>query len=784
MTPEALLETVAAYNPRADLDLISRAFQTAASAHRGQSRASGEPYVTHPLAVAEILAHMRLDDATIVAALLHDVVEDTGYGLDRLRSVFGDEIAMLVDGLTKINQLRLVTKRAEQAENFRKLLLAITTDLRVLLVKLADRLHNMRTLDGLRDDKRQRISLETAEIYAPLAGRMGIQWLREELEELAFPWIEPEAHAMITSRLGEIFSSNADLLSLVEADLNEKLAQGGIRATISGRRKRAYSIFRKMQRRQISFDQLSDIYGFRVIVAEPGDCYQALGVVHMTWPAVMARFKDYISTPKTNGYKSIHTTVVGPGKQRVELQIRTDRMHELAQYGVAAHALYKDAPVSTDVRGSAEAQSEPTTADEVPPASPFSGWEAYDWLRRHVQTLLEGDNPEEFFEHTKLELFQDQVFCFTPKGRLITLPLGATPIDFAYAVHSEIGDACVGAKVNGHQQALSLPLRTGDEVRIITAKDHTPPLAYERMAVTGRARSAIRRAAREHMRQQWTGLGHAILEREFERREKPFAKKMLKAALNHLSQTSADEVLTAVGRGELLAADVFRAVYPKETVSEPAPPERIQRNSHIPPADKGWFSLPKIGWLKFKVAPTNTSAREGAKALTARGVPIRGVASGQTVHVADGVVPGERIVGIIMPGEGIRVYPIDSPELRDFDDISNDRWIDVTWDFEGGETVDRHRASIVVETLNEPGSLADIARLIADNDGNIDTVDMTRRAHDFTTMRIDLEVWDIKHLTAIMKGIRLLSAVHSVERYHPEPGAAAAIGQKSTVHLS
>ncbi|MEL6746555.1 MAG: bifunctional (p)ppGpp synthetase/guanosine-3',5'-bis(diphosphate) 3'-pyrophosphohydrolase [Pseudomonadota bacterium] len=752
MSYQALVEAVRLYNPQSDGDLIRRAFETAASAHRGQTRSSGEPYITHPLAVAEILAQMHLGDATIAAALLHDVVEDTGLGLDVIEERFGGEIAVLVDGLTKIKRLRLATKRAAQAENFRKLLLAITTDLRVLLIKLADRLHNMRTINHVPVHKRTRISTETVEIYAPLAGRMGMQWLREELEHLSFPAVDPSAHEMISTRLAEIFESNSDLLDEVQLELEELFQRQGIAASVTGRAKQPYSIYRKMQRRQVSFDQLSDIYGFRAIVADVDTCYRALGHVHTTWPAVPERFKDYISTPKSNGYRSLHTTVVGPGKQRVELQLRTKEMQELAEYGVAAHTLYKEpGDPGSRARGRVDGNE-------------YTGWHAYDWLRRHVQSLLEGDNPEELLEHTRLELFQDQVFCFSPKGRLIALPLGATPIDFAYAVHSDIGDNCVGARINGNPAPLNQPLRTGDEVRIVTTPDFATPLAYENLAVTGRARSAIRRAARARMRDQYVGLGVALLEATFERRKKVFSRKLLKPALSRLSQTSADEVLTAVGRNELAASDVFKAVYPEEQAPEPTQPQRQNPNSHVPPAEKGWFSLPSVSWLKFKVSGSGPNPRDGARALTDRGVPIRGVNGAYPVRLAEGVVPGERVVGIIKPGEGLVVYPIDSPELGAFDGIDNDRWIDVTWDLEGQERAQRHGVTLILEVLNEPGSLAEIARVMGDNDGNIDLVQMLRRAHDFTTMQIDLEVWDLKHLTGIIKEVRALPSVHTVER--------------------
>ena len=449
-----LVERVLNYDPKADEALLNRAYVYAMKAHGNQMRASGDPYFSHPLEVAAILTDLKLDDATIATALLHDVIEDTEATRTEIDQLFGPEIGALVDGLTKIKRLDLVSKKAEQAENFRKLLVAISSDIRVLLVKLADRLHNMRTLEHVKPEARRRASEETLEIYAPLAGRMGMQALREELESLAFKWLHPEAYKAVMDRLIQLRDRNQGLVDEIGRGLREKLGEMNVKAEVSGREKKAYSIWRKMENRQISLEQLSDIYGFRVIVDGIDDCYRVLGVVHTTWRAVPGRFKDYVSTPKQNGYRSLHTTIVGPRHQRVELQIRTTRMHHIAEYGVAAHVLYKDKVPAAGTGNGAGAPAPLDLSKDGP----------YVWLRRLVDTLLEGDNPEEFLEHTKLELFQDQVFCFTPKGRLIALPRGATPIDFAYAVHTDIGNRCVGANINGRQMPLTTQLRNGDEV--------------------------------------------------------------------------------------------------------------------------------------------------------------------------------------------------------------------------------------------------------------------------------------------------------------------------------
>ncbi|HEV7873185.1 MAG TPA: bifunctional (p)ppGpp synthetase/guanosine-3',5'-bis(diphosphate) 3'-pyrophosphohydrolase, partial [Enterovirga sp.] len=464
-----LVERVKRYDPSADETLLNRAYVYAMMAHGSQTRASGDPFVAHPLEVAGILTDLRLDAATIVAAVLHDTVEDTAATLEEINRTFGPEIGSLVDGLTKIKRLDLVSKQAAQGENFRKLLLAIAADLRVLLVKLADRLHNMRTLHFMPPDKRKRIAQETLDIYAPLAGRMGIQEMRNELEDLAFKNLNQEAYETIRRRLEDLSSRSERLVEEVETDLKRKLAARGVESQVTGRQKSPYSIWRKMERKSVAFEQLSDVFGFRVIVDRLEDCYQALGVVHTAWPMVPGRFKDYISTPKQNDYRSLHTTVIGPGRQRVELQIRTADMEDVAEYGIAAHALYKEGAGNGSALG-AESR-------------------AYQWLRRTVDLLAEGDSPEEFLEHTKLELFHDQVFCFTPKGRLIALPRGATAIDFAYAVHTNVGNSAVGAKINGVMSPLFNELQNGDEVEIVRADGQIPPPAWESLAVTGKARA-------------------------------------------------------------------------------------------------------------------------------------------------------------------------------------------------------------------------------------------------------------------------------------------------------
>jgi guanosine-3',5'-bis(diphosphate) 3'-pyrophosphohydrolase len=716
-----LVERVRSYNPDTDEDLLNRAYVYAMKAHGAQTRASGDPYFSHPLEVAAILTDLKLDDATIVAALLHDTIEDTEATRAEIDNIFGHEIGALVEGLTKLKRLELVSREAKQAENLRKLLLAIADDVRVLLIKLADRLHNMRTLEFVPPASRRRIAEETLDIYAPLAGRMGMQEMREELEDLAFNTLDPEAHDVVMQRLDAMADRNRNLIGEIESQLTRNLQKNGMTARVYGRRKQPFSIWTKMERKSIGFEQLSDIFGFRVVLDSVESCYRALGIVHTTWPVVPGRFKDYISTPKQNDYRSIHSTVIGPGNQRVELQIRTEEMDRVAEFGIAAHAFYKDGTGSPTERLKRESN-------------------AFAWLRHTIGILSESANPEEFLEHTKLELFHDQVFCFTPKGKLIALPRKATVIDFAYAVHTDVGNSAVGCKINGKFAPLSSELQNGDQVEVLTSKAQSaPPSAWEALARTGKARAAIRRATRTAMRDQYAGLGRRIVERLFLRAKIEYADDKLKGALPRLARSSIDEVMASVGRGDLKASDVARAMYPdyKE--------ERAGR-----------FGAKKGAPTKVKSPP------DAARSTSA--IPIRGINSDLPIKFAPngGAVPGDRIVGIVSPGEGITIYPIQSPALREFEE-EPERWLDVRWDVDDS-TPQRFPARIVVDNVNEPGSLAQIATVIAEHDGNIDNIHMSRRSPDFTELTIDLEVYDLKHLSAIIAQLRAKAVVARVER--------------------
>ena len=719
-----LVEKVRSYNPDTDEDLLNRAYVYAMKAHGAQTRASGDPYFSHPLEVAAILTDLKLDDATIVAALLHDTIEDTEATRAEIDQVFGHEIGSLVEGLTKLKRLELVSREAKQAENLRKLLLAIADDVRVLLIKLADRLHNMRTLEFVPPASRRRIAEETLDIYAPLAGRMGMQEMREELEDLSFRSIDPEAYAVVKQRLDGLAERNRNLIGEIESQLQKNLQKNGVVAHVYGRRKKPFSIWTKMERKSVGFEQLSDIFGFRVVLDSVEACYHALGVVHTTWPVVPGRFKDYISTPKQNDYRSIHTTVIGPGNQRVELQIRTEEMDRIAEFGIAAHAFYKDGVGSPTELLKRESN-------------------AFAWLRHTIGMLSESANPEEFLEHTKLELFHDQVFCFTPRGKLIALPRHANVIDFAYAVHTDVGNSAVGCKINGKFAPLSSELTNGDEVEVLTSEAQSaPPSAWETLAVTGRARAAIRRATRTAVRDQYAGLGRRIVERLFARAKIDYADDKLKGALPRLARTSIEDVMASVGRGELKASDVARAMYPdyKE--------ERVAR-----------YGLKKGLADKLKQAQPHHPSRATAV------IPVGGTGKADLpIKFAPngGAVPGDRIVGIVTPGEGITIYPIQAPALKDFED-EPERWLDVRWDIDE-TTPQRFPARIRVDNVNEPGSLAQVATVLAEHDGNIDNISMYRRSPDFTELTIDLEVYDLKHLSAIIAQLRAKAVVARVER--------------------
>ncbi len=707
-----LVERVKSYDPGADEGALNRAYVFAMKAHGAQTRASGDPYFSHPLEVAGILTDLKLDDNSIITALLHDVVEDTDITLEEIDRVFGKEIGRLVDGVTKLTRLELQSEQTHHAENFRKLVLAMSEDIRVLLVKLADRLHNMRTLQHIAsEDKRRRIARETMDIYAPLAERIGMQRFKDELENLAFQELNTDAYKSILKRLEFLKKEDVDVPQKIVDELRRVLAEAGVEACISGRVKTPYSVWRKMQRYNLGFEQLSDIMAFRVVVGTITECYRALGELHSSYPVVPGRFKDYISTAKPNGYRSLHTGLIGPERQRIEVQIRTTEMHEIAELGVAAHWKYKAGADHVDGR-------------------------QYRWLRELLDILEQASNPEEFLEHTKLEMFQDQVFCFTPKGDLIALPRGATPVDFAYAVHSEVGNSTVGAKVNGRMVPLRNQLRNGDQVEIITSKAQNPSPDWEAFVVSGKAKAGIRRFVRQEQRHQYAELGRQMLEKSFRQGKHAFTEKALHGVLKKFTKDSVSDLYAAVGQGHLTAREVLVAVFPQTTV-------RKRLESVLPS-------------LKPRGRAARPATKDGA-------VPLKGLIPGMAVHFAHCChpLPGDRIVGIVTTGKGVTVHTIDCETLANFQDTP-ERWVDIAWDASDGETPHLGRLHLVV--ANEPGSLGSLSTVIGKNQGNISNLKITSRSTDFFEMLIDVEVTDLKHLGDIIAALRATPVITSVER--------------------
>ena len=707
-----LVERVQAYDAGADRDLIDRAYVFSKEAHGSQKRESGDAYFSHPVEVAAIVAQMRLDGATVATALLHDTVEDTLATLEDIETQFGPEIARLVDGVTKLSRLEMPSDRSMQAENFRKLLLAMSNDIRVLLVKLADRLHNMQTLQHVRAaEKRKRIAIETMEIYVPLAERIGMQQMKEELEDCAFAELNPDAWGSLHKRLEFLRARGGDLVARITDELSRTIAEGGIEAHVTGREKKAYSIWRKMERKNISFEQLSDIMAFRVTVERVADCYAALGTVHGAYPMIPGRFKDFISVPKLNNYRALHTTVIGPERKRIEVQICDREMLAIADYGVAAHWQYKQQREHTD--GS-----------------------QYRWIRELLEILEHAPTPEEFLENTKLEMFQDEVFCFSPRGDLIVLPRGATPVDFAYAVHTEIGDTCVGAKVNGRLAPLRTQLVNGDQVEIVRSSGQTPSPTWENLVVTGKARSAIRRFARNQERSQYLELGKSIVDKALGRAGRAPAEGELEAVLESFRCKTVDDLYVGVGNGTHTAHDVLDALLGGE--------QRLGRAGRV---------------LSFVRTHTRLSRPSEDDA-----VPIRGLIPGVAVHFGDCChpLPGERIVGISTSGKGVIIHTIDCDTLETVSDAP-ERWLDVAWDPQS-VAASVHAGRIRALVANQPGSLSIMTTVIANNDGNISNLKILDRSEGFFEFQVDIEVRDLKHLTGILAALRSETAIASVKR--------------------
>ena len=682
--------------------------------HGSQLRASGDPYFAHPIQVAGILTDYKLDTASIVTALLHDVVEDTSATRDDIADMFGEEVASLVEGVTKLSRLELQAEHTRQAENLRKFILAISKDVRVLLVKLADRLHNMRTLKYVKPEKRERISRETLEVYAPLGRSIGIHSIASELEELAFEHLNPTARTAIERRLEALKLEHGRAIDGVSREVEKVLAEAGVKAHVFGRQKTPYSIWRKLQRKSVGFSRLSDIYGFRVVVLSEDDCYRALGVIHRAWPVVPERFKDFISTPKSNNYRSLHTTVVGPSGLRIEMQIRTEAMDRVAEDGVAAHWAYKNKSYGFD--------QEAMERD--------GGRDPLQNLRHLVQVIEHGEGGEDWVEHAKLEMYLDQVFVFTPKGALITLPRGGMALDFAYAVHTEVGDTAVGVKVNGELKPMRTQLQNGDVVEIIRGTKREIPADWRSLTVTGRARSAIRRHIRTSEREEFQKLGKATLEQTLARGEKLLAEVTLTPVLETLAIASDEDLFEAIGRGQLSAGKVAETLFP---------------------ALKG----------RMKAGPDRRRIVDDQARLFVRGW---GLTPGVSVHFGQccSPVPGDRIVGILGEDVGLTVHTIDCQRLADFAD-DDSVWQDLQWTAhaeQGAVAAARLHATI----KNAPGVLGEVATLIGEAGGNILNLVMSHRQQDFFDVIIDVEVEDAKHATSIMAALRANPSVDTVER--------------------
>ena len=694
---EDLVALVHNYNPRCNGELIRRAYAYGARMHEGQLRRSGEPYFSHPVAVAAILTEMRLDDSTIVTALLHDTIEDTRSTHAEIAGHFGEEIAELVEGVTKLTNLELSGAHSQQVENFRKLFIAMSRDLRVILVKLADRLHNMRTIRAMPPEKQTQKARETMEIFAPLAGRMGMQWMREELEDLAFRILNPEARASIIRRFLTLQSEAGEVIPQITADIRAELAGAGIAAEVYGRAKKPYSVWRKMQEKELAFSRLSDIYGFRVICGSVADCYQILGVIHQRWHAVPGRFKDYISQPKSNGYRSIHTTVSGRDGKRVEVQIRTRDMHEVAEAGVAAHWSYREG---------------------VRVQNPFAVDPA-KWIEQITERLFEGDQ-EDFLENVRLEMYSDQVFCFTPMGEVVQLPRGATPLDFAYAIHTRIGGATISAKVDGIRVPLWTRLRNGQSVEIITAEGQRPQASWIDIVATGRAKSAIRRALREEDRSRFIRLGRELARVAFEHVGKKASDKALRTAARVLGVADETELLARIGSAEITARRAVDALYPELAAADPG--ETVDHMRPVVGLDDD----------QFRRAPCCQP------------------------------LPGERIVGITYRGKGVVAHAIDCPALVELES-QPDRWIDLQW--KPGRHAPVNTVTLDLTISNDAGVLGRVCTLIGEQKANISDLRFLDRKPDFFRLLIDVDLGDVEHLHKVMTAVEADTDAAQISRH-------------------
>lgn len=712
-----LISRIQCYDPLHPEERVRQALAFAIVHHGSQKRHSGAPYYQHPLSVATILADMKLDSRTIITALLHDVVEDTDITLSDITENFGEEVSQLVDGVTKLTKIEFQSDNERQAENFRKLIIAISEDIRVLLVKLIDRLHNMQTLQYIKNpEKRARIARETMEIYAPLAERIGMQNVKEELQDIAFKELHPDGYNSVLSRLRYLRESDSGVVDRIAEQIRDIIKNADIKADVYGREKIPYSIWRKMENKNVSFEQLTDIIAFRAVVDTIDDCYRVLGAVHTSFHMVPERFKDFISTPKNNGYQSIHTVVMGPEQQRIEIQIRTEEMHKIAEMGVAAHWTYKqDRPYNIDGR-------------------------QYQWIRELLHIIEHTEESEEFLKNTRLEMYHDQVFCFTPRGDLIALPRGATPVDFAFAVHSAVGKSCAGAKINGRIMPLRTKLENGDQVEIIQSRSQKPSPAWEHFVVTGKALSEIRKYIRTQKEKEYAALGEAILSKELIKEGKTLNEKMIKTLCKNLHKRSMDEVYTAIGEGTLSHTEVVKALFPEKKEITASFLSRFTRNK------------------------ANKTRSEESTEEETLSIPITGLMPGMAIHYAACCypLPGEKIVGIINSGQGVTVHAAACKELEHLVD-SPERWIDVTWEEETGE--DTFIGGLHATLSHQKGALGELANATAQAGGNINNLRIINRSSDFFEIILNVEVSDVDHLQRIINELEAQPLIHSVKRY-------------------
>jgi guanosine-3',5'-bis(diphosphate) 3'-pyrophosphohydrolase len=707
-----LVDRVKAYQPDADEDELNKAYVYAVMKHGQQMRHSGDPYFAHPVSVAGLLTDLKLDQSTIIAGLLHDVVEDCDVPVSEIGDLFGKEVAELVDGVTKLPKVTGSNspRALIQAENFQKFILATTKDIRVLLVKLADRLHNMRTIEFMpNEESRLRVSRETLDIYAPLARRVGLSIFAGELEDLAFKQVNPVAYSAITKRLEELVDDDRSVLDRIESDIKTVMLTRDVRGELVGRMKRPYSIW-KLETKSISFKDLGDVFAFRLIVGSAEECYRALGAAHQQWAALSEKFKDYISVPKTNGYRSLHTTFLGPGNRRVELQIRTKDMEAVAERGVAAHWKYKNSQYGFDAEAAREAGLDPEAE-----------------LIEFADMLKHGGSPEEFLEHAKLQMYRDSVFVFTPKGQLVRLPAGATPLDFAYAVHTEIGDTTIGARINGQERPLRTVLENGDTIEVLRgARPATQP-HWESLAVTGRARSAIRRLTRTAERGEFIAIGERLIEHALRRIGLDPVEVDQAEMAERAGFDKVDALAEGIGRGRVSTAELLEKAFPGLD-------------------DPGRHAM--------------TAPDAEAPSLVAGGEMTAGV----TMHLAEccSPLPGDRIVGVLIPEKGIEVHVIDCARLAEYENQS-DRWLDLRWKPKGDSDA-LAVGRIHVTTANRRGALALLAKTVSDAQGNIINVKTLKRSPDFFDFEFDVEVEDNKRLTQIVAALRALAVVDSAER--------------------